>query len=111
MLVYRLQVLALKVVLEVDPAVPGFVERQAKYLLELIGVIAATAGVTAPPSEQPLRSIGDGQVVHEARAIEISVRAGLEVDLGALGYQSQRVIELRAVLHHRAEHHLVVAAL
>jgi hypothetical protein len=35
----------------------------------------------------------------------------LEVDLDAARHQPERIVEARAVAHHRAEHHLVVAAL
>jgi hypothetical protein len=52
-----------------------------------------------------------GEPHHEPRAVQVRVDLELEVDLRPFGDEAERVVEPRAVAHHRPEHHLVVAAL
>ena len=52
-----------------------------------------------------------GEPGEEAGAVKVGVRADLEVDADAPRFKSERVVEAGTVAHHRAEHHLVVAAL
>src|ERR1700751_1034647 len=111
MLAHRLQIMLLEFVLEVDPLVPGLIERQAVYLLKLIGVITPTACIASPPVEQPLRAVSQREVIHESRAVEVIIGPSLKVDLVALGGKPERVVELGTVVHHGAEDHFVIAAL
>ncbi len=55
--------------------------------------------------------MGVGEPGEEARAVEVGVRADLEVDHDAARGEPQRIVEVRVVAHHGPEHHLVVAAL
>ena len=52
-----------------------------------------------------------GEPGHEPRAVKIRVDLELKIDLRPFRHEAQRVVERRAVSHHRAEDHLVVAAL
>ena len=111
MLAHGPQVLLLEAMLPVDPLVPGLIQRQAKYPLKIIGVIAPAVGLAPPPVEQALRPVVKRQVVHEARPVQVSVGASPEIDLGAFRNQAERVIEFRLVAHHRPKRHFVVTAL
>ena len=109
----RVEVLLLEVLLPRDPvaATPSSSER-AEHVLELRRVVGLAAlAARAPSSTTCSGERVVGEVAHEARAVEVRVHLGLEVDLHALGDEAERVVEARAVLHHRAEHHLVVGAL
>ena len=48
---------------------------------------------------------------HEPRAVEVRIDLELEVDLRPFRRQAERVVDVRTVADHRAEHHLVIAAL
>src|SRR5258706_11524911 len=76
-LAHRQQVLPLEAVLPVDPLVPGLIQRQAEHTLKIVGVVAATGGVASPPGEQFLWAVVKTEVIHEARAIQVGVGAGL----------------------------------
>ena len=105
------QVLPLELVLEHDPLLPRLFQRQAEHVLELVGVVALAVLVAPDPVDDLLRRVGVGEPREEAPAVEVGIRAGLEVDLGPAGDEPQRIVEVGVVAHHRAEHHLVVAAL
>ncbi len=111
MLAHCRQILLLERMLEADPVLPRIVEVLAEHPLEVVRVGSPRAGVASPPLEQLLRPVLQRQVAHEPRAIQVRVRTDLEVDLGSLRDQSERVVEARAVADHRAEHHFVVPAL
>src|SRR6188472_839025 len=110
-LAYRREVFRLELALERYPVLPGALERQAEDLLELIGVVALAALVAADPFERLFRRVRVGEPREKPCAVKIGVRANLEVDLDAARHEAERVVEMRAVAHHRTEHHLVVAAL
>ena len=70
-----------------------------------------TAIQSLHPVDHHLWGVDIGQVAYEPRAIEIRIGANLEIDLGALGDQTERVIEVGAVTNHRTEYHFVECAL
>ena len=63
------------------------------------------------PLDQLVGRVLVREVGHEPRAVEVRVHLDLEVGLRAFAREPERVVERRLVLDHRAEHHLVVAAL
>jgi hypothetical protein len=97
--------------LVLDPGCPCGIERDAEDLTELRGVVCAAAGVTRRPFDELLRRISAREPGHESRAVQVRVDLELKVDLRAFGDKSERIVKGRLILHHRAEHHLVVTAL
>ena len=75
------------------------------------GVVAAAARLARHPVQHLLGRVGARQPREEPRAVEIRVDLELEVDLRAFRHQRERVVERRVVANHRAEDHLVEAAL
>src|SRR5215510_9602454 len=107
----RLEIRLLKRMLELDPFGPRFLERGAEHELELAGVIGLAPGLAAQPLDDLRRCVVVAEPGNEARAVEVRVDLRLEIDLRAFGRETERIVETRLVLHHRAKHHLVVAAL
>ena len=105
------EVALLEVALEGDPVLPRALERDAEHVLELVRVVALAALVAPRPRDHVLGRVRVGEPGDEARAVEVGVDAHLEVHARAGGDERQRIVEGGAVAHHRAEHHLVVAAL
>ncbi len=105
------EILLLEFVLELDPVLPGLLERKSEQAQKLVRVIALAALIALVPFDDLLRRIGVRKPRNEARPVQIGVRAGLEIDQDTAGREAQRIVEMGAVPDHRPEHHLVVAAL
>ena len=105
------EILLLELVLELDPVLPGLFERDAKQALKLVGVVAPAFLVASVPGDHLLRRILIRKPRDEARAVEVRVRARLEIDKDTPRRESQWIVEMGVVPDHRAEHHLIVAAL
>ena len=90
---------------------PRLGQPDAELLAEGRRVVGAAAVAARRPGDHLLGRVVPRQPGHEARAVQIRVRLELEVDFRAFRDQAQRVVERRVVFHHRAEDHLVVAAL
>ena len=110
-LTYTLEVRLLKLALELDPVLPGIVERFAVYALEVFLVPAVAVVGALDPVDELVRAILVREVTHEAAAVKIGIGADLEIDLGAFGDEAERVVEMAAVPYLGAEHHLVITAL
>ena len=108
---HRREVGLLKRTLVLHPCAPGLLERHPEDLAELCGVVGAAVLAARDPFDQLLGRMAARQPGHEPRAVEIGVRLHLKVDLRAFGDESQRVVERHVIANHRAEDHLVVAAL
>ena len=105
------EVRALQFVLELDPILPRLLERQPEHLLKIVRVVARAIVVTSNPGDDLFGRIRVGEIREEARAVEIRVRRDLKVNLDAARHEPERIVEVCVVAHHRAKHHLVVAAL
>ena len=110
-LAHRGQVGALERVLERDPVGPRVVERAPEDEPELVRVVARAALVAPDPVHHLVGPVGVGEPGHEPRAVQVGVRGELEVRPHPARLETERIVEVRAVADHRAEHHLVVAAL
>ena len=104
---HRVDVHPLELALERQPLVPAPAHGLAEHLPELGGEVGAAAGTAPGPLDHLLGRRGQGEVGEEARAVEVGVHADLEVGLGALGLEPERIVDAGAVPHHGAEHHLV----
>jgi len=92
-----------------DPIRPGFSQALAVNVLELGGEVTARARVAAHPVDELIDPLLAGHVRDEARPVEIGVGARLEIDGGAFRLQPDRIVDMGAIAHLGAEHHLVVA--
>ena len=106
-----LDVPLLELLLPGHPVGPGPLEGHAEDAPELRCVVGLASLASGHPPDDRLRRVAVGQPGHEPGAVEVRVDLELEVDLGPLRGQPQRVVEAAAVEDHRAEHHLVVRAL
>ena len=105
------EVLLLPFMLEGDPVVPRIGQRLAEHLLELGDVVALGIVAALQPRDHLFGAVGQREIGIEARAVEIGIGPDLEIDGIAFGFEAHRVEEAGVVAHHRAEDHLVVAAL
>ena len=105
------KILALELVLEDDPVLPRLLERDSEHFAEIVGVVARASVVAPKPCDHFLGRMGVSEISGESGAVKVRIRDDLEIDLDAARYEPERIVKMRVVAHHRAEHHLVIAAL
>ena len=104
------QVLLLVLLLVHLPVVPDFAEGLAVHGLELVAEEGPAVGRAVVETDQLVVAVFLGQVVDEAGAVEVGVRAHLEVHRGAFRLQADDREEGLPAVDDAAEVHLVVAA-
>ena len=104
------QVLLLVLLLVHLPVVPDFAEGLAVHGLELVAEEGPAVGCAVVETDQLVVAVFLGQVVDEAGAVEVGVRAHLEVHRGAFRLQADDREEGLPAVDDAAEVHLVVAA-
>src|SRR5438552_7934357 len=91
-----------------DPTGPFVVEGGAVNILKLSGEVSPAVFGSVEPPEKLFRTVLVREIAEKSGSIEIRIDPHLKIDRLPLGFNSDKIIKVAAVVHHRPEHHLII---